>query len=725
LWNLATGERTYFVNGEMVGEGSVAPWASFKQQSSLKAIHFVIGASETALTEEQRTGICVDNICTRLYPTDASTAEVTIESVGSDGVVDFSQNKIKVILSDEIPGLTKDNFTVETVSPSASKTISAIEVASDGIVLEMESDLMAWTDYVLKLNPGDGVKSFTEGKVPSAVSMEAKFHTPTAPIDIKDPVFTIDGNTLTADTTVINTSGSTKVMTLVYAVYGKDGVLKSLKSETDENFNYGYPGEDVSFSTDFQDGDKIKFFIINGWSNPVPLFEKMWYVSDDGELMVPSDAQSTEVASDGEMVLSDFDYENLKITAHVNCGIQSAVDGTLYIHSKNSSLDDTTVVYTDYVTTSSDGTFKKDIYFKSDFNNESDTYIVEFYSGKLSDAISAEFTCLSEEDIIKNRKNDLFDTAKASTTFAGLMQTITGTNSKEEVVNDNFDVFCQDADTSDYEKVKSKTSVFVLMLKELSKADDYASLVELFEKSAKAQLTKEKTPSSSGGAYGGGSYGGGSSSGNRNYGATSGAMSIVPSKPEHSSGQTPDAGTSVVFSDLNGHWAEKSAKALVEKGIVNGYEDGTFRADSYITRAELTKIIVEALEIKASANISYTDVSSQSWYAPFVARAAASGVVKGFEDGSFAPEKFVSRQDAVLMIYRAMMHHATLPTGYKFFKDEKNIADYASDATRCLGDIGVINGTDDNSFLPLNNITRGEMAAVVCRAMDYMESHLK
>ena len=198
-------------------------------------------------------------------------------------------------------------------------------------------------------------------------------------------------------------------------------------------------------------------------------------------------------------------------------------------------------------------------------------------------------------------------------------------------------------------------------------------------------------------------------------------MSATPSKPSNA-GSSVGGGS--VFSDMTGHWAQKHAEALVARGIVNGYADGSFRGDSPITRAELTKIIVEALDVPEKEGKNFGDVAQSSWYSSYVSRAATAGVINGFEDGSFKPEANVSRQDAVLMIWRAMNLTSELPEGFKYFADEKDIQDYASEAIRCLGDLGIVTG-EKSGFKPLNNITRAEMAAVICRAIDYIESHLQ
>ena len=125
-----------------------------------------------------------------------------------------------------------------------------------------------------------------------------------------------------------------------------------------------------------------------------------------------------------------------------------------------------------------------------------------------------------------------------------------------------------------------------------------------------------------------------------------------------------------------------------------------------------------------AAEMPFKDVAPNSWYADYVYSAVANGLINGY-DGKFNPDSAITRQDAVLMIYRAMSLKQELPEGYKFFGDERDIQDYASKAIRCFGDLGIITGDGNNQFLPQNSITRAEMAAVICRSLDYMQSHLQ
>lgn len=69
-----------------------------------------------------------------------------------------------------------------------------------------------------------------------------------------------------------------------------------------------------------------------------------------------------------------------------------------------------------------------------------------------------------------------------------------------------------------------------------------------------------------------------------------------------------------VFSDISGHWAKKTISKLSDMGIVSGYPDGTFKPDNPVTRAELSKIISLAFDLKESGEINYSDIDNSAWY---------------------------------------------------------------------------------------------------------------
>ncbi len=108
------------------------------------------------------------------------------------------------------------------------------------------------------------------------------------------------------------------------------------------------------------------------------------------------------------------------------------------------------------------------------------------------------------------------------------------------------------------------------------------------------------------------------------------------------------------YSDVPGGWYEKYINYMTEKNLMNGYPDGSFRPDRPLTRAELSKMICEALKMKegeASYTASekpFTDTENH-WAEKYIESIYSEGIVNGYSDGSFRPENSVTRAEAVKM----------------------------------------------------------------------------
>ena len=137
---------------------------------------------------------------------------------------------------------------------------------------------------------------------------------------------------------------------------------------------------------------------------------------------------------------------------------------------------------------------------------------------------------------------------------------------------------------------------------------------------------------------------------------------------------------------------------------------------------EIAKMLVSGFDISGNADVKFSDVSSDSWYASYVEKAASAGIINGY-DGNFAPNENLSRQDAALMLYRVLEKTGKLPGGSAEFKDEAAIASYALDAVKVLGTIKVLNGDTNGSFNPASPITRAEIAACLCRALEWLSAN--
>ena len=156
---------------------------------------------------------------------------------------------------------------------------------------------------------------------------------------------------------------------------------------------------------------------------------------------------------------------------------------------------------------------------------------------------------------------------------------------------------------------------------------------------------------------------------------------------------------------------------LVAKGVLSGYPDNTFRPLNHITRAEFVKMIVTAFDIDGNAQISFSDVTPDAWYAPFVAKAYSKGIISGVSQTEFAPESNITRQDAALIIYRIVKNRIADGEAADF-SDGHKIADYAKDAVYALARAGILNGMGDGSFSPDSSIDRQSAAVLISKCIE-------
>lgn len=172
------------------------------------------------------------------------------------------------------------------------------------------------------------------------------------------------------------------------------------------------------------------------------------------------------------------------------------------------------------------------------------------------------------------------------------------------------------------------------------------------------------------------------------------------------------------FSDVPAnHFAVDHINYLVEKGAISGYADGTFKPNASITRAELSRILVDTLglEVEENVQLSFTDTRDDAWYAPYVAALADKGIIQGNPDGTFAPGKTVTRAELAIMVVAAY----ELEAGDKevAFPDVKENVWY-TDAINTLASNNIVVGKPDGSFAPGDAVTRGEATAFVHRTED-------
>lgn len=171
------------------------------------------------------------------------------------------------------------------------------------------------------------------------------------------------------------------------------------------------------------------------------------------------------------------------------------------------------------------------------------------------------------------------------------------------------------------------------------------------------------------------------------------------------------AETTKSFTDLDkeNRYYESVLK-LVDKGVIEGYPDGTFRPDKEITRAELIKIVNQVFSYtQKDTNLNFTDVKLGEWYYEPVLIAQSAGYITGYQDKTFRPDKNITRQE-FCKILSDINNFVELP--YEKFPVD-TIDEWATDYVKKVISNRIMTPDLDGKFRATQNATRGE----VCEAL--------
>ena len=117
-------------------------------------------------------------------------------------------------------------------------------------------------------------------------------------------------------------------------------------------------------------------------------------------------------------------------------------------------------------------------------------------------------------------------------------------------------------------------------------------------------------------------------------------------------------------SDVVGKDYEDAVNVLMELGVVEGYKDGTYRPEKVVTRAEMATLIIKALGLNdyAVGKSGFSDMAGH-WADAYVAYAASLGFISGYGDGTFRPNQPVTYDQAITMVVQALGYKAEYMVG--------------------------------------------------------------
>ena len=185
-----------------------------------------------------------------------------------------------------------------------------------------------------------------------------------------------------------------------------------------------------------------------------------------------------------------------------------------------------------------------------------------------------------------------------------------------------------------------------------------------------------------------------------------------------------------VFTDIANHWAETYINQIASMGIVSGKSEGKYAPDDQITRAELTKVAVNAFgfTIPEVEEDPFLDVDKNAWYAKYIQVAKDNGIVEGWGDGNFAPNAPISRAATLKILIEAagfedvyenyQENYAGKAGFFHVFFPDVRVGEWYSKYVAYAKDFGIVSGYDDGKFRPGNNVTRAEVAKIVLNVLD-------
>ena len=170
--------------------------------------------------------------------------------------------------------------------------------------------------------------------------------------------------------------------------------------------------------------------------------------------------------------------------------------------------------------------------------------------------------------------------------------------------------------------------------------------------------------------------------------------------------------------DIQGHWAQNTINKWVDKGDISGYPDGTFRPNNMITRAEFVVLVNNAMGYTKSGYAYFSDVPNHYWGKNAIQTGVAAGYISGDGNGIFRPNDPVTRQEAAAMISRILDLKQNESRAYRY-TDSYAISNWAKGVVGAVSEAGIMAGYPDGSFGPNRVLTRAEAVLALDKTVNY------
>ncbi|MEX2461586.1 MAG: S-layer homology domain-containing protein [Paenibacillaceae bacterium] len=173
----------------------------------------------------------------------------------------------------------------------------------------------------------------------------------------------------------------------------------------------------------------------------------------------------------------------------------------------------------------------------------------------------------------------------------------------------------------------------------------------------------------------------------------------------------------VELKDTTGHWAEKTIDTFVKLGVIQGYGDKSFKPDANITRAEFATILTKVFSMDTGTKSTNLKDLGTHWAKAAIEKLASLGIISGYGDGTFKPDRTISREEMIVIISRIVNLTPTADgANNSMFTDIDG--SYAKEALNDAAKVGIISGKGDNKMEPKSNATRGEALTILLNTLN-------
>ena len=169
------------------------------------------------------------------------------------------------------------------------------------------------------------------------------------------------------------------------------------------------------------------------------------------------------------------------------------------------------------------------------------------------------------------------------------------------------------------------------------------------------------------------------------------------------------------YGDAYGHWAYEALAWAVDNGVLVGTSEDKLNPDGYLTRAQMAAMIDRLFGTYKSADISrFTDAPRGSWHHDYIAQAVHMGTFAGYSSSRMGPNENITREQAMVVLARTICLPSAGNSTLARFPDRNQVGAWAADAVAAMVERGYVSGYNDGRLNPKGQITRAEMAQIMC-----------